>query len=94
MQDFDRHIKDLLEDAEVEVPSGVWEAVSAGLDRADAKKKIIVPPVWWRQFYRFTIFQFTHCAGFPCRIRCGPDSREEYFTWREVPCNGSERVGL
>ena len=49
MQDFDRHIKDLLEDAEVEVPSGVWEAVSAGLDRADAKKKIIVPPVWWRR---------------------------------------------
>ena len=49
MQDFDRHIKDLLEDAEVEVPSGVWEAVSAGLDRADAKKKIIVPPMWWRR---------------------------------------------
>lgn len=49
MQDFDRHIKALLEDAEVEVPSGVWDAVSAGLDRADAKKKIIVPPVWWRR---------------------------------------------
>lgn len=49
MQDFDRQIKTLLEDAEVEVPSGVWDVVSAGLDRADAKKKIIVPPVWWRR---------------------------------------------
>lgn len=49
MQDFDRHIKALLEDAEVEVPSGVWSAVSAGLDRADAKKKIIATPLWWRR---------------------------------------------
>ena len=47
MQDFDKQIRALLEDAEEKVPSGVWNAVSRGLDRAEAKR--IVPVMWWRR---------------------------------------------
>ena len=47
MQDFDKQIRALLEDAEEKVPSGVWNVVSRGLDRAESKKA--VPVVWWRR---------------------------------------------
>lgn len=36
---FDREIRSLLQNAEEEVPSGVWDAVSAGLDKAESSSR-------------------------------------------------------
>ena len=45
MQDWDEHIRKVMLDAEEAVPSRVWDAVSAELDKAAAPK---VVPFWWR----------------------------------------------
>ena len=45
MQDWDKHIREMMLDAEEAVPSRVWDAVSAELDKAAAPK---VVPFWWR----------------------------------------------
>jgi hypothetical protein len=47
-KEFDIKIREKVEDASWEVPEGVWEGVSAGLDKAAAGKKRIPPVFWWR----------------------------------------------
>lgn len=44
--DFDLELRSMLEDAEEQVPSGVWEALSEELDRRDRRK---VVTLWWRR---------------------------------------------
>ena len=46
-KDFDIKIRSMLEDAVGEVPEGVWEGISASLDKAAAKKRP-APVFWWR----------------------------------------------
>lgn len=43
---FDLEIRSLLKDAEEQVPSRVWDAVSAGLDKAQAPVRGTVFPLW------------------------------------------------
>jgi hypothetical protein len=44
---IDKMMKSILENATEEVPAHVWEGVSAGLDKAAAKKKVAY--IWWRR---------------------------------------------
>ena len=46
--EFDIKIRSMLENAAEEVPGGVWEGISASLDRAAAQKRRAVPVFWWR----------------------------------------------
>lgn len=46
-KDFDQLMRSMLQDAEVEAPKGSWEAISAALDKAEAKKKPIT--LWWKR---------------------------------------------
>ena len=46
--EFDIKIRSLMENAAEEVPDGVWEGVSDALDKAEGRKRRIVPVFWWR----------------------------------------------
>ena len=45
-KEFDIQIRSMLQDAEEPVPEGVWEGVSAALDKAPRKR--VIPIWWWR----------------------------------------------
>lgn len=46
MNEFDRMVKSILDEGREEVPAGVWEAVSEGLDKAARGKTVVL---WWRR---------------------------------------------
>lgn len=46
MNEFDRMVKSILDEGREEVPAGVWEAVSEGLDKAAQGKTVVL---WWRR---------------------------------------------
>ena len=67
--DFDLELKGLLRDAEEEVPSRIWDAVSSELDRRDRRKVVALR---WRRAAAWTaaaaavlsgIFIFTSAAA-------------------------------
>ena len=46
MDEFDQQVRSILENGQEEVPAGVWEGVSAGLDKA-ARTKVV--SLWFRR---------------------------------------------
>ncbi len=45
---FDLYVRSVMSDAAEEVPSGVWESVSARLDAAAPSRGKVIPAWWWR----------------------------------------------
>ena len=45
-KDFDLMMRSVLENAEEEVPAGVWDGISEGLDKAARKKTVVL---MWRR---------------------------------------------
>ena len=46
INEFDQMMKSILDEGREEVPASVWEGVSAGLDKADRHKTVVL---WWRR---------------------------------------------
>lgn len=46
INEFDFMVKSILDEGREEVPAGVWEGVSAGLDKASRRKTVVL---WWRR---------------------------------------------
>lgn len=46
MNDFDLMVKSVLDEGREEVPAGIWEGVSSGLDKAARRKTVAL---WWRR---------------------------------------------
>lgn len=46
INEFDFMVKSILDEGREEVPAGVWEGVSAGLDKASRRKSVVL---WWRR---------------------------------------------
>lgn len=46
INEFDQMIKSILDEGREEVPASVWEGVSAGLDKAEKHKTVVL---WWRR---------------------------------------------
>lgn len=46
INEFDFMVKSILDEGREEVPAGVWEGVSAGLDKASHRKTVVL---WWRR---------------------------------------------
>lgn len=45
--DFDLMMKNILENGQEKVPARIWDGISADLDRAAARKKVVA--LWWRR---------------------------------------------
>lgn len=46
INEFDQMMKSILDEGREEVPASVWEGVSAGLDKAEKHKTVVL---WWRR---------------------------------------------
>lgn len=46
INEFDFMVKSILDEGREEVPAGVWEGVSAGLDKTSRRKSVVL---WWRR---------------------------------------------